>query len=317
MEPARFYRESRVLLVAGKGGVGKTVVAATLAMAAARHGEDVVLASVGDPIGLPGCFGSAEPLTADERELARFGTGAVRGRLLSPDAILLEYLGGHGFGRVARRLGAAGVLQVVTSAVPGIEEVLVLGKLKQLERANAASLFVLELPASGHATRFLTSAAGLADLAKAGPLRSQAEEAAALVTDPERCALVLVTILEETPVNELVETAFAVEDETGVRLGPIIVNDCLRQLPHLDEDPARAAADAGLAVDADVLDRVGAAGCFRRARQQHQDEQLARLADKLPLPQIRLPHLRVPELDEGALGELADALDDGLATLAS
>jgi anion-transporting ArsA/GET3 family ATPase len=313
MDPGRFYRDSRVVIVAGKGGVGKTTVSAVLAIAAARRGEDVLLFSLADPLGLPVLFGRSHPLTSQEATLYEGPNGGrVRGRLLLPDAILLEYLVDHGFRRIARRLGDSGVLDVVASAIPGIREVLVLGKLKQLERGDAASLFVLDAPASGHATRFLTSANGLEDAARSGPLRTQAEAAAALLADPERCQLVLVTIPEETPVNEVVETAFRVEDETGVTLGPLIVNDCLPVLAHLDTDPGLAAREAGVDVDPESLERLARAASFRRSRQDLQADQLERLATELPLPQIRLPHLFVPALGADGLLALADALDGGL-----
>jgi anion-transporting ArsA/GET3 family ATPase len=315
MEPGRFYREARVVLVAGKGGVGKTTVAATIAAAAARRGENVLLFSLGDPLAFPAVFGHRDALTSEERVLFSERGGQVRSRLLLPDTILLEYLLDHGFGRIARRLGLTGVLDVVSSSVPGIREVLVLGKLKQLERADAATCFILELPASGHATRFLTSATGLSDAARSGPLRAQAEAAAELLTDPARCQLILVTIPEETPVNEIVETAFTVEDETGVTLGPVIVNDCLPVLGHLSVDPTVAATDAGETIDPDGIARLGAAALFRLGRQHLQDEQLRRLGSELPLPQLRLPHLFVPGIVRDSIISLADALDDGLEAL--
>jgi anion-transporting ArsA/GET3 family ATPase len=317
MEPARFYRESRVVLVAGKGGVGKTTVAAAIAAAAARRGEDVLLFSLGDPLGFPAAFETSSPLSSDEQVLFAQGGGAVRARLLLPDAILLEYLADHGFGRIARRLEQSGVLDVVASSVPGIREVLILGKIKQLERADAAGCFVVELPASGHATRFLTSATGLSDAARSGPLRSQAEAAAALLADPERCQLVLVTIPEETPVNETIETAFTVEEETGVTLGPVFVNSCLPLLAHLDNDPADSAAAARVTADSATLTRLGEAARFRLGRQRLQREQLDRLGSALPLAQIRLPHLFVPAIDRRAILALADALDDELGAVHS
>jgi arsenite-transporting ATPase len=313
MEPGRFYRASRVVLVAGKGGVGKTTVAAAFAVAAARSGRDVLLFSLGDPLGIPTLFGSDDPLTSAERVLYSGGGGQVRSRLLLPDSILLEYLVDHGFGRIARRLGTSGVLDVVATAVPGIREILILGKLKQLERADAAEIFVIDAPATGHARKFLTSASGLSDAARSGPLRAQADAASALLADPTKTQLILVTIPEETPVNELIETAFAVEDETAITLGPIVVNDCLPSLPALAGDPAAAAEAVGVAPLAGQLDEIARAARFRCGREELQDSQLRRLAVELPLTQIRLPHLFAPELDAASLVTLADALDAGIA----
>ena len=93
------------------------------------------------------------------------------GRRLTPDDALLEYLADHGLQRVSRRLVSSGVVDVVATAIPGIRDVLVLGKVKQLERDRVADLIVVDAPATGHAVTFLTSASGLLDAARSGPVR--------------------------------------------------------------------------------------------------------------------------------------------------
>src|SRR5256885_6462526 len=142
--------------------------------------------------------------------------------------------------RVSRRLSRSGALDVVATAVPGMRDILVLGKVKQLERAGAADLIVLDAPAAGHAITFLLSARGLLDAVKVGPIQRQASDVVEMLGDPSRCQVVLVTLPEETPVNELVDTAYAVEDRAGVALGPIVVNG---YVPALDLD-GDLAADA-------------------------------------------------------------------------
>src|SRR6185436_5738906 len=109
-------------------------------------------------------------------------------------------------------------LDVVATAVPGIKDILVLGKVKQLERASDADVIIIDAPAAGHAITFLTSPRGLLDAVRLGPVRQQAEDVIELLSDPERCRVMLVTLPEETPVNELVDTAFALEDKVGVKL---------------------------------------------------------------------------------------------------
>ena len=317
MEPDRFYRGSSLLIVAGKGGVGKTTVSAALALGAARRGFDVSLLGLADPREIPRLFGSPTELATEPTVLAETSAGGrVRGRSLVPDEILLEYLVSHGFGRIARRLGSAGTLDVVASAVPGIREVLVLGKIKQLERRAESELFVLDAPASGHAIRFLTSASGLADASRDGPLRAQADAARELLTDPERTAVVLVTLPEETPVNETVETAFRIEDEIGTRLGPVVVNDALARLDGLDADPTDAAQASGVALAPADADAIGRVARFRLERQSLEAAQIERLAAELPLPRIVLSHQLASELGPETLGRLADELDTGIEGLA-
>ena len=219
MDLERFCSASRIVIVAGKGGVGKTTVTAALATAATRTGMSVLIVEVEGKSGLAACF-DRPPLTYEEQELRP----GLRARTLTPDEALLEYLEDHGMRRISRRLTASGALDVVSTAVPGMKDILVLGKVKALERADAADLIVLDAPAAGHAISFLTSARGLLDAVRVGPVRKQAADVVELLTDPTRCQVMLVTVPEETPVTELVETAFAIEDRAGVALGPVVVN---------------------------------------------------------------------------------------------
>jgi len=317
MDVAGFCRQANILVVAGKGGVGKTTATAALALVAAREGLEVVLTSLGDSGAIPRLFGTDRPLAYDESVLAKpRGGGLVRGRLLTPDAALVEYLGDHGLGRVSRRLVKTGALDIVATAIPGIREVLVLGKLKQLELAGTADVLLLDAPATGHALRFLTSSGGLLDAARGGPLREQAEQVVAMLADPRRCQVTLVTIPEETPVNETVETAFRLEDEVGVSLGPIVVNGCYPVFDLLGTDPREAAAAAGVgAPTAEEVERLRAAATFRVARQELQAGQLGRLATELPLPQLRLPHLFTAEIGPPEIEQLAANLGEAIEAL--
>ncbi len=203
----------------------------------------------------------------------------------APDA-LDEYLRDNGFARIAKRLNRTGVIDVVGTAAPGIDDIVVLGKIKQLERSGEYDLIVVDGPAAGHAITFLTAAAGLADAVSSGPVRAQADAVLELLHDPERCQVVLVTLPETTPVNEVVETAFALEDEVGVQLGPVVVNavDLGAELPDHDATIA-AVADLDAATAAVLVD----AAAFRRSRREMEAAEIARLASELPIPKVTLP----------------------------
>ena len=248
MDPATFFAASRVVIVAGKGGVGKTTVTAALARAAARQGRRALIVEVEGKSGLANMFG-AEDLGYDEITLAdadeAAGTADIRARTLTSDEAMLEYLESHGMSRVAKRLVSSGAIDTLATAAPGIKDILVLGKVKALERADEGTLIVLDAPAAGHAITFLRAAQGLLDAVRVGPIHNQAVEVMELLTDAERCQVVLVTLPEETPVNELVETAFNLEDQVGVALGPVVVNGLYPARPGLDRDPATAAARGG------------------------------------------------------------------------
>ena len=315
MDPEAFCRQSNIVIVVGKGGVGKTTLSATLALTAARAGLSVLVAALDDSGGLAQLFGHPAELGYDKQLLVDGGAtgGEVRGRLLTSDAALVEYLADHGLRRVSRRLVQSGALDVVATAIPGIREVLVLGKLKQLELARAADLIVLDAPATGHAVSFLTSSGGLFDAARGGPLRRQAEQVVQLLADPARCSVLLATLPEETPVNEVIETAYRLEDEVGIALAGIVVNACYPVLAGLRTDPATAAREAGVRAPTELLARLGAAADFREARQELQEAAIERLGRELPLQQLRLPFLFATNFGPVELEILSDALAGEIA----
>jgi len=315
MELAHFCSTSRVVIVAGKGGVGKTTVTATLAVAAARAGRNVLIVEVEGKSGLATAF-NRPALGYEEQDLVP----GIRGRTLTPDAALRDWLEGNGLKRISKRLVQTGALDVIATAVPGMKDILVLGKVKGLEQSRDADLIIVDAPAAGHALTFLTSAQGLLDAVAVGPVRKQAADVVEMLSDPARCQVVLVTLPEETPVNEAVDTAFAIEDRVGVRLGPIVVNGCY---PELALTPASATAAAAQA-DAQLIDvfvsdheasDLAAAAAFRAERTEIQLAQADRLAAALPLAQIRLPFLFNSEIGPAEIELLADAFVDGLASL--
>jgi len=314
MELEQFCSTSRVVIVAGKGGVGKTTVTATLAMAAARAGMSVLIVEVEGKSGLATAFGGPA-LGYEEVELAP----GVRARTLTPDEALLDWLQGNGLKRISKRLVQSGALDVIATAVPGMKDILVLGKVKSLDNRREADLIVVDAPAAGHAISFLTSAQGLLDAVRVGPVRRQAADVVELLGDSARCQVLLVTIPEETPVNELVDTAFAIEDRVGVALGPVVVNGCFEDLPLGDDATAAAvqrdADQLAVFVAAEEADDLARAAAFRTERAAIQRYQADRLAQRLPLPQIRLPYLFRADMGRDELDHLVTAFSAGVSAL--
>ncbi len=265
-----------MVVVAGKGGVGKTTVTAVLARAACETGRRVLVVELdGKP--------HLRTLVRDTPVLE-----------LTAPAALEDYLDTHGLKRVAKRLTSSGIIDVVSTAAPGIDDIVVLGKLKQLERSGDYDLIVVDGPAAGHAITFLMSARSLLDTVRGGPIRTQATEVLELLADPARCQVVLVTLPETTPVNEVIETAFALEEHVGVQLGPIVVNGVDRGEPLVvgpDTDPALAAAAR-----------------YRTSRRALHAAEIDRLTELLALDQIHLPHLPVAGLTADEIDQLANGL---------
>lgn len=273
---------SRIVIVAGKGGVGKTTVTAVLARAAADSGQRVLVIELdGKP--------ALDNLLPD-----------IDVRHISAADALEDYLFEHGFRRFAKRLAKTGVIDVVGTAVPGIDDLVILGKIKQIERSDDWDLILVDGPAAGHAITFLTSAAGLLDAAKSGPVHTQAVDVTEMLHDPVRCQVLLVTLPETTPMNEVIETTFALEDKVGVQLAGIVINqvDVGGPLP----DPDEVSFGRATAQVADARD----AARFRIERRAVQAREIARLTAEVPLEHVHLTQLPVAGLTAHDIAILAE-----------
>ncbi len=329
MDIRAFCLQSRVLIVAGKGGVGKTTMVAAFAHMAASAGLSVLVVELEGRPGVASAFGVRDPLGYAGSVLRAAGAstgseqpddrvippGTVQARLITPDDALIEYLADHGLRRVSRRLMATGIVDLVAGAIPGIRDILVLGKVKQLERGHVADLVLVDAPATGHTMTFLSSAGGLLDAARGGPIRAQAADVVELLSDPARCQVALVTLPEEMPVNEAVDAAYQLEDKLGIALGPVIVNACYPVEAGLDTPAPQAALAAGIDLDAELLSSLESARRFRTRRQELQEDELRRLAHELPLPQLRVPFLFTDSIGPAELETLSAALAAGIAAL--
>jgi anion-transporting ArsA/GET3 family ATPase len=311
LDPREFCAQSRVVIVAGKGGVGKTTVSAALARMAASVGLTVLIVELEGKSGLSSAFGSLELLGYGERLLAP----GIRARSITADEALLEYLDEHALGKVSRKLVSSGLVDVVSTAAPGIKDILILGKVKQLEQSRVADLIILDAPAAGHALSFLLAARSLVDVVRSGVVKAQAQEVLDMLTSPHRCRVMLVTIPEETPVNEVVETAEALRTRVGVALGPLVVNGLYPVLEGLDADPEKMAGTQQVTLFDGEADVLRAAATFRQRRQELQQEQMARLAEALSVPQIVLPSIFAVDLGLADVDTLARALAAGVEAL--
>ena len=252
MDPNQFFTASRVFIVAGKGGVGKSKIAAALTLAAQRCGLTSLLVET-----------DGKPVPSGISSLS-----------LTPPEALREYLDTKGLGRISRLMITTGVLDVITSAAPGSDDLLVLGKIKHLERSDAADVIVVDGPAAGHAITMLRTPQAISDSVKSGAVRLQADEILEMLRDGSRCQVVLVTIPEPTPVQECIETAYALEDEVGVKLAPIVVNQV--DTSDLLDIPLSLPGHSALAQAAE----------FRNAQILRHHTNIKKLEEQLPLAQL-------------------------------
>lgn len=283
-----------------------------MGLAAARAGAKTLIvelegrSSLGAPFGIETL--DYDSITIDTGEP---DTAPLSAQRITPDEALVDYLSGqHGFQAVSSRLAKTNAVELITTTAPGIRDLLTLGKIRNLESAGEHDLIIVDAPAAGHAISFLQTAAGMAASAPSGPLRVQADQAIEMLADERRLRVMLVTLPEETPVTELVETAFTLEDEVGVHLAPVVVNGLWPVIDGLD----RVADDPSTRSTGPKANRVDAAR-YRLARQENQRAEVRRLAETLPLPQIHLPFLFCTSIDREAIATLADQFAAGLPGL--
>ncbi len=312
----------RLHVVTGKGGTGKTTVAAALALALAAGGRRVLLSEVEGRQGLAQLF-DVPPLPYEERRVALArGGGAVHALAVDPEDALLEYLQMfYNLGRAGKSLKRFGAVDFITTIAPGMRDVLLTGKVKEattrrVDGRPSYDAVVMDAPPTGRIARFLNVNSEVAGLARMGPIRGQAEGVMRLLRSPAT-AVHLVTLLEEMPVQETVDGAAELA-AARLRIGAVIVNR-IRE-PLLQPADLVRAADASL--DRAELERGLVAAGIRPGRSTV-DALLAEAGDHarrvsleererdklgaLGRPTYELP-LLTESVDLGALYRLADLL---------
>ncbi|MCR8944702.1 AAA family ATPase [Streptomyces sp. OUCMDZ-4982] len=323
---------SRFQVVSGKGGTGKTTVAAALALALATEGRRTLLVEVEGRQGIAQLFG-ADALPYEERRIAVApGGGEVHALAIDAEQALLDYLQMFyklgGAGRALKKLGA---IDFATTIAPGVRDVLLTGKAcEAVRRKDKQGRYVydhviMDAPPTGRITRFLNVNDEVAGLARIGPIHNQAQAVMRVLKSPQT-AVHLVTLLEEMPVQETAD-GIAELRAADLPVGHVIVN---MVRPHVvDEETLRTAATGRRKEIAKTLTRAGVTGSAALVRPlieqaaEHaqrvglEREQRAVLAG-LDLPTAELPlagdgvdltalHDLATELRKQGVGEGADA----------
>ncbi|MCZ7426808.1 ATPase [Micromonospora sp. WMMA1949] len=315
-QPAEFAGRwpARLHVVTGKGGTGKTSVAAALALGLAAGGRRTLLVEVEGRQGIAQLFGT-DPLPYEERHLADApGGGEVRALAVDAEEALLEYLDMfYKLGAAGRALRKLGAIDFATTIAPGLRDVLLTGKVKEATTRTSGSrrtydAVVLDAPPTGRIGRFLNVTAETARLAKVGPIKTQSEGVSALLRSP-MTAVHVVTLLEEMPVQETLD-AVAELTQLGFPVGRVIVNGVRPPVPAgravTAAELKRGLAAAGLPTDGPTVAGLVEEARDQQVRRELEDSLRGDLVD-LGLPLVELPLL--PEgVDRAGLETLADAL---------
>jgi hypothetical protein len=299
--------ERQLLVVTGKGGVGKTTIAAALGLLAARTGRRTIVVEVGQESQLPRLFGVAPSAPGTATPLRR-GLSSIS---IDPDRALLEWLqvlGGRVSGRV---LASSGTFQYFAAAAPGAKELVTMVKVSQLTRAagrrgtRGYELVVLDAPATGHALGMLSSPGTFGAIARVGPIAGQTRQLQELLQSPSRSGYLAVALGTEMAVTEALELEDGLHARLGRRLDAVVVNALLPRR----FTPAEVGRIATLADGAgDVTDSAVRAAIAVHDRARFQHNQLARLRRR-SFDVVGLPFVWNAQIDVEAVSAISKRLE--------
>ena len=323
----------RLHVITGKGGTGKTTVAAAMALALATAGRKVLLIEVEGRQGLARLF-DCPPLPYAERKVA-LGLGAqgtgqggdVYALAVDPEGALLDYLEMfYNLRRTGKALTRLGVMDFATTIAPGLSDVLVTGKATEAARRRVTRggdhvyhAVVMDAPPTGRIGRFLNVSTEVSGLAKVGPIKTHADTVAKVIRSPQT-AVHFVTTLEEMPVQETLDGIAELHELTGgaIRTGGIIVN--MARPAMLSSADLAAAASGSLDVAelaiglkaAGISDNHGLAADLMTELREHALQVALQDRERAELLTVGAPHYELPMIPDGidlaGLYQLADAL---------
>jgi anion-transporting ArsA/GET3 family ATPase len=301
--------DRRLVVVTGKGGVGKSTVAAALATLAARRGKRVLVAEVDARERVALLLGGRPSGPVIRQAVPSISTVNVDPRhALEEYALMVVKVRA-----IYQAVFENRVVRFFLRAVPSLAETLMLGKILHETRSESDGkprwdLVIVDAPATGHAVQLLGVPSALLDTVPGGPLRRDAEWMQALLTDPAKTSVVLVSLPEEMPVSETVELDAQVRDRLRLPRGPVFLN----AMPDARFSPEEQDRLQGLAGSEPPVGPAARAAVLQAGRRERAEGQLDRLREALDRPVVTLPHLATERWGRRAVERIADAMDGHL-----
>jgi anion-transporting ArsA/GET3 family ATPase len=301
--------DKRLVVVTGKGGVGKTTVAAALGLAASRRGRRTIVCEVARETRLASLLDLPEE-GYDEHE----AEPGLYGISVDPDNAKREWLQ-HQLksGALAGLLGHSRVFTYLTAAAPGLDELVTIGKvwdLAQLERRTGTrryDLVILDAPATGHGMAMFTAPRTYARLTATGPVRRQALRIHDFLTDRRSTGVLAVALPEEMPVNETLDLERRLRSELKLRFDGVVVNALLPDRLTRDQEAKLRSLDADLGPAAHA---AVAAVLSEEGRARTQRAEMRRLRRSIEERLVTLPYVFEPEIGRAQLDPLAARLGE-------
>jgi anion-transporting ArsA/GET3 family ATPase len=304
--------DKRLIVVTGKGGVGKTTVAAALGLAAARLGKRTIVAEVSEQERLSGLFGR-RALGHREGKLA----DGLHGISIDPDRAKEEWLRYQlKSSALAGLLGGSRIFHYLTAAAPGVDELVTIGKvwdLAQLERRVGGTrpydLAIVDSPATGHGVALLRAPRTYAQIARVGPIAKQARSIHNFLADSQTTGVLAVALPEEMPVNETIDLRAGLRSDMGMDIHTTVVNAVLPDRFKGREAKRLASLDGRLS---DAARGAVATALSEYGRASEQREQMERLRREGGAPLVSLPFLFEPDLGPAEVRQLSEHLESEL-----
>ncbi|MCB9787574.1 MAG: ArsA family ATPase [Deltaproteobacteria bacterium] len=310
--------QQRFVIVAGKGGVGKSTLCAALGLLSARSGLRTLIVELNARQKAPGLFGK-EPAGYEVQELEP-GLFALA---IQPEPALHEYaLRKVRFERVYRTIFQNEAVKRLLAMVPGMTELLLLGKAFDLEREEERGepvwdRIIIDSPATGHGVSLLRLPSAILGVIERGPMADEVRAMRDLLVDPARTRIHLVTLPEEMPVRETFDLLEQIDTLLEIPKGWLFINGVWPEVLDTDDEEVLRLFRSTAHGQDPVVDAAVERAERMAERRRFQETYLAELARGVDMPQVQVPYLFVPEFGREAVHTLADHIARELERMGS